>query len=127
MTSGLGYQEGEVNWGSSRVRNYSFLRCRHDEALDDFKVVNHASPARLQPALLFSFPTSLHSFRRNGDMGDVQLKHFRQNYLEGSNSTMLNTVDIWIPESFPIAPGDGKFWLMLVHTFCHGTYAERRS
>lgn len=78
----------------------------------------------LQLTLLFlpTFPP----FKHIKTMGDVKLKHFRQNYLEGSNSTKLNTVDVWIPESFPIAPGDGKLWLMWVHTLCHGTFAKQR-
>jgi hypothetical protein len=58
-------------------------------------------------------------------MGEVQLNHSRQRYLETPDSTTLHTVDIWIPEPASIAQEDRKLWLMFVNTLCHGTHTER--
>jgi len=52
-----------------------------------------------------------------GDMGGANLKHVNHSYIEGPEATVLNTVDVWLPESNRDGTNPAGKWVMYIHHF----------
>lgn len=52
-----------------------------------------------------------------GAMGDTNLKHVSHSYIEGPEATVLNTVDVWLPESNHDGTDSEGKWVMYNASF----------